>query len=79
VPLLFFRRASGRTVRNVGALSAVGLSLVVAIVMGAAIGYGLDAWLGTRPWLFLLGFVMGVAAGILSVLRVVDSVSRGER
>jgi ATP synthase protein I len=79
VPLLFFRRARGRTVRNVGALSAVGLSLVVAIVMGAAIGYGLDAWLGTRPWLFLLGFVMGVAAGLLSVFRVVDAVSRGER
>jgi ATP synthase protein I len=79
VPLLFLRRPSGRTVRSVGALSAVGLSLVVAIVMGAAIGYGLDAWLGTKPWLFLLGFVMGVAAGVVSVFRVVDAVSRSER
>jgi ATP synthase protein I len=73
---LLFRRASGRTVRSVGALSAVGLSLVVAIVMGAALGYGLDRWLGTSPWGFLLGFFAGVVAGILSVFRTVEAVSR---
>jgi ATP synthase protein I len=76
---LLFRRASGRTVRSVGALSAVGLSLVVAIVMGAGLGYALDRWLGTSPWLFLLGFFIGMAAGMLSVFRTVAAVSRDER
>lgn len=78
MPLLF-RRARGRTVRSVGALSAVGLALVVATLMGSAVGYGLDYWLGTSPWLFLIGFFMGVAAGMLSVFRTVAAVSREER
>jgi F0F1-type ATP synthase assembly protein I len=29
----------------------------------------LDSWLGTSPWLFLLGFFLGLAAGILNVYR----------
>jgi ATP synthase protein I len=43
--------------------------LVGAIVVGGLIGYGLDRLLGTLPWLFLLFFVLGFAAGILNILR----------
>ena len=51
---LEFGKSTGRAIRSVGALSAVGLSLVVAIVIGAGLGYLLDGWLGTSPWLFLV-------------------------
>jgi ATP synthase protein I len=43
--------------------------LVSAVVVGSLIGYGLDWWLGTKPWLFLLFFVLGFAAGVLNVVR----------
>lgn len=43
--------------------------LVAAILVGGLIGYGLDRWLGTTPWLFLVFFVLGFAAGILNVTR----------
>lgn len=43
--------------------------LVGAIVVGGLIGYALDQWLGTKPWLFLAFFVLGFAAGILNILR----------
>jgi ATP synthase protein I len=43
--------------------------LVASIAVGGLIGYGLDRWLGTSPWLFLVFFLLGFAAGILSVLR----------
>jgi ATP synthase protein I len=43
--------------------------LVAAILVGGLIGYGLDRWLGTTPWLFLVFFVVGFAAGILNLLR----------
>ncbi len=43
--------------------------LVAAILVGGFIGYVLDQLLGTTPWLFLLFFVLGFAAGIKSVLR----------
>lgn len=55
--------------RAVGALSTVGLSFVLAIVLGAWFGRVLDSWLGTSPWLFVLGFFLGLAAGVLNVYR----------
>jgi ATP synthase protein I len=68
----------GRALRNLGALSAVGLSIVVAVVIGTAAGYGVDRWLGTSPWGFLIGFLIGVVAGMRTVFRTVAAVSRDE-
>jgi ATP synthase protein I len=47
-----------------------GIEIVSALVVGVAIGYALDHWLGTWPWLFLVFFVAGSAAGILNVYRL---------
>jgi ATP synthase protein I len=58
--------------RQLGALSTVGLSFVLAIVLGAAAGYYLDRWLGTGPWMFLLFVIFGLVAGILNVYRTVN-------
>jgi ATP synthase protein I len=66
------------SLRSLGALSAVGFSLVLAVVLGAAAGYGLDAWLGSSPWGFLIGFFLGLAAGMRTVFRTVAAVSQRE-
>jgi ATP synthase protein I len=58
-----------RTAKTVGALSTVGISFVLAIVIGVAAGHYLDRQFGTSPWLFLIGFVFGLVAGILNVVR----------
>jgi ATP synthase protein I len=55
--------------RTIGALSTVGISFVLAIVMGFACGYYLDRWLGTGPWLLLVFTLFGFVAGILNVYR----------
>lgn len=47
-----------------------GVEVVSALVVGIAIGILLDRWLGTWPWLFLLFFVFGSAAGVLNVYRL---------
>jgi ATP synthase protein I len=60
------------TARSIGALSTVGLSFVLAIVLGAFFGYWLDKWLGTSPWLFLLFFVFGFIGGVLNVYRTAN-------
>ncbi len=39
-------------------------------MVGVAIGIGLDRWLGTTPWLMVVFIVLGAAAGILNVVRV---------
>ena len=61
------------TLQTVGALSAVGLSFVLAVVMGAGFGYLLDSWLDSSPWFFLVFFFVGVTAGVLNVFRVSES------
>jgi ATP synthase protein I len=48
----------------------VGVELVSALVVGVGIGLLLDRWLGTKPWLFLLFFVAGAAAGIMNIYRL---------
>ena len=49
-----------------------GVEVVSALIVGIVIGLLLDRWLGTWPWLFLLFFVAGSAAGILNVYRLFD-------
>ena len=61
---------SPSTLRTLGQLSTVGMSFVLAIVMGFGGGYWLDGVLGTRPWLSFGGFFLGLAAGVLNVYRV---------
>jgi ATP synthase protein I len=43
--------------------------LVAGLVIGGAIGWGLDRLLGTGPWFLLIFFFLGMAAGILNVVR----------
>jgi ATP synthase protein I len=57
--------------RALGELSAVGLALVLATVIGLAGGYYLDRWLGTSPWLTLIGLLFGIAAGFVNLFRSV--------
>ncbi len=56
-------------VRTLGALSAVGLSFVLAIVIGVAAGLWLDRTLGTAPWAVLPVSRLGFSAGILNIYR----------
>ena len=56
----------------------VGVELVSALVVGLVIGWLLDRWLGTTPWLLLVFFLAGGAAGVLNVYRVF-SPRRGAR
>lgn len=47
----------------------IAVELLAAIVVGAGIGWGLDQWLGTRPWLLILFFILGAVAGLMNVYR----------
>ena len=43
--------------------------LVAAVGVGTIIGFILDNWFGTKPWLMIVFFFLGTAAGILNVIR----------
>jgi ATP synthase protein I len=68
-----------RTLKTLGQLSTIGLAFVFALVLGFAAGVWLDRKLGTSPWLSLLGFAMGLAAGVLNVMRTMKSVGAADR
>ena len=49
----------------------IGTEFVAAIVIGGVLGYLIDLGLGTSPWGLLIMLLVGFAAGILNVTRVV--------
>ncbi|APH55183.1 ATP synthase I chain [Granulibacter bethesdensis] len=56
----------------------IGADLVSALIVGVAIGYGLDRWLGTMPLFLILFILMGGAAGILNVWRTLRRMPAGQ-
>jgi F0F1-type ATP synthase assembly protein I len=51
-----------KTIRTLGYISTVGLAMALSIAIGAGIGYYLDGYFGTGPYLTLVCLAMGVAA-----------------
>jgi F0F1-type ATP synthase assembly protein I len=63
------RRERIDTIRTLGALSTVGFSFVLAILLGAGAGYLLDKASGKSPLFFLIFSGFGLVAGMLNVFR----------
>ena len=42
---------------------------VAAVAVGTIIGFIFDNWFGTKPWLILIFFFVGVVAGIMNVIK----------
>jgi len=51
-----------KTIKDLGYVSTIGMTMAFSIAIGALIGYYLDQWLGTKPWLFFVFFGFGIAA-----------------
>ena len=54
---------------NIGTAFKMSTELVSAVAVGTIIGFILDKWFGTKPWLILIFFFVGVIAGILNVIK----------
>jgi len=52
-----------------GSAFKLGTELVSAVLVGTIIGFILDTWFDTKPWLIILFFFLGSAAGILNVIK----------
>ena len=60
---------NGSNVASLGKALKISTELVAAVVVGTTLGFILDNWFDTRPWLTISFFFMGVAAGILNVIK----------
>ena len=65
------RRERINTLRTLGALSTVGFSFVIAVLLGLGAGYGLDRLFKFEkyPVFFLIFGLLGTIAGMLNVFR----------
>tara|TARA_B100000686_G_C16132482_1_gene638081 strand:- start:140 stop:421 length:282 start_codon:yes stop_codon:yes gene_type:complete len=59
----------GSNAASFGKALKISTELVAAVAVGAILGFILDNWFGTKPLLTIIFFIMGVAAGILNVIK----------
>ena len=56
----------------------LGTELVAAVAVGTIIGFILDTWFDTKPWLIVLFFFLGTIAGMLNVIRAANKMQKKE-
>ena len=54
---------------SIGAAFKLSTELVSAVAVGTIIGFILDKTFGTKPWLILIFFFIGVITGIINVIK----------
>ena len=54
---------------SLGMALKLSTEMVAAVLVGTIIGYILDSWFDSKPWLIIIFFFIGVAAGITNVFR----------
>ena len=54
----------------------LGTELVAAVAVGTIIGFILDNWFDTKPWLIIIFFFVGFAAGIVNVIRTAKNMQK---
>lgn len=73
-------RGSQAPIKVAGSALASGsryaVEIVAGVVVGGFIGWQLDRWLGTKPWLALVFLLLGLAAGFMNLMRGVNAEQR---
>ena len=59
-----------------GSAFKLGTELVAAVTVGTIIGFILDSWFDTKPWLIIIFFFLGAAAGMLNVIRAANKMQK---
>ncbi|MFN2452965.1 MAG: AtpZ/AtpI family protein [Pyrinomonadaceae bacterium] len=63
------------TARRSGLAYAAALALFFSIAAFLGVGWALDRWLGTQPWLLVAGIVVGSAIGFYQMVRLLSKIS----
>jgi ATP synthase protein I len=63
-------RDKEETNRKSGIAYGAGLILFSSVVSFCGVGWLLDRWLGTKPWLLAIGIVLGAVVGFYQFIRL---------
>jgi ATP synthase protein I len=65
--------------RQVWRYSSIGLEMGFSVAIGAAIGYFLDRYFNTAPWLMITFLILGIVAGFRSLFSLMKDIDKDER
>ena len=57
----------------------LGTLLFACVAVGLALGYFADRWLGTGPWLLLIGLGCGIVAAVVNFIRTINRLNEQDR
>jgi F0F1-type ATP synthase assembly protein I len=60
--------------KNLGAVSSIGISMALAIGISVFFGLKLDKWLGTKPWFFFIFLLIGIITSFYNIFVIVGRV-----
>jgi ATP synthase protein I len=60
---------------NLGRALTLAIEMAAALAVGGGIGWYLDRIFDTKPWLFVVLLLIGFAAGIRNVMRVIARIN----
>ena len=63
------KKANKKDTSSLGTALKLSTEMVAAVFVGSIIGFILDNWFDSKPWLTVIFFFAGAAAGILNVIR----------
>lgn len=70
------KKGTKQTITLLAVASTMGISIVLATVIGLAAGYYLDKVFGTKPWLTLIFLILGIIAGFKNIVVILRRVQR---
>ena len=65
-----------RSLGEAGPYLGLGMQIALSMALFVAIGYALDAWIGTLPWLTIAGALIGMGAVFYHLVRVLNEMNR---
>jgi len=60
-----------KIIRDSGPIAAASYGLIGAVILFILLGYFLDTWLGTAPWLMIVGLLIGLGSGFYEISKVI--------
>lgn len=68
-------RDEQETIRKSGLVYAAVFAIISSIVVCLLIGWALDRWLKTSPWLLVTGIILGSVVGFYQFIRLISRIS----
>ena len=75
---MLFKSKKYKHSESMGLAYMMGLHLVSGVIVGMAMGYYLDKYFGTKPWLTLVFLIFGIIAGYRNMFRELKRIQKKE-